>query len=65
MMEVHEEDTEKEALSREIENLYQQVLNFRQDLRQEVCESHQLCLRLEGRHMEEVYPMEGHLVRLA
>ena len=64
MMEVDEEDTEKEALWREMENLYQQVLNFRQDLRQEVGERHQVCLRLEGRHMEEVHKMEGHLVRL-
>ena len=54
MMELHEEDTEKEALSREIENLYQQVLNFLPDLRQEVCERHQVCERLEGRHMEKV-----------
>ena len=38
MMEVDEEDTEKEALWREMENLYQRVLNFRQDLRQEVGE---------------------------
>ena len=27
-----------------MENLYQQVLNFRQDLRQEVGDRHQVCL---------------------
>ena len=47
-----------------MENLYQQVLNFRQDLRQEVGDRHQVCLRPEGRHMEEVHKMEGHLVGL-
>ena len=64
MMEVDEEDTEKEALWGEMESLYQQMMNFRQDLTQEVGERHQVCLQLEARHMEEVQKMEGHLVRL-
>ena len=62
--EVDEEDTGKEALWREMENLYQLLLNFCQDLRQEVGERHQVCLRLERRAMDEVHRMEGHLVRL-
>ena len=64
MMEVDEEDTDKKAIWREMDYLYQQVLDFRQDVRQEVGERHQMCLRLEGRHMEEVHRMEGHFVRL-
>ena len=63
MMEEDEEDTEKEALWREMESRYHQGLNFRQDLRQEVPERHQVGRQLEGRHMEEVHRMEGHLVR--
>ena len=63
MMGMDEADTKKAALWREMDNLYHQVLNFRQDLRQEVGELHQVCLPLEGRHMEEVHRVEGHLVR--
>ena len=64
MMELDEEDAEKEALWREMENLYQQILNFRQDLIQEVAERHQVCLQLEGRQMEGLQRLGGHLIKL-
>ena len=44
--------------------LYQQVLNLCQDVNEEVPKYHHDCLQLEGKHLEEVHPIEGHVMRL-